>query len=244
MGDKFHDNQEVEEVLDTLSLTDFPTTQHQDHRNPPSPPPSPSPLPTEEYFEFFSGDLGDYPEDKMMSHAEDIIFCGKLVPINEQHHRQKPPPQRENNHHHRQPYLCRRSESMSEVKSPPASELVRTSRSLDYKKLHRNTSMSSEPPPEIGRDGSGKKPSSRWYVFFFGLVKVLPPEMDLQDMKNRQVRRTTSKTLVSSSESGDVGPVNRSGDHQKCSWRVLGFLSCKSSASAAVTTPLHHIPKV
>ncbi|KAI3701689.1 hypothetical protein L6452_26949 [Arctium lappa] len=238
MGDKIQDNnQELEEVLDTLSLTDFPTTQEdQHHRNPPSH--------TEEFFEFFRGDFDDFSQGKMMSNAEDIIFCGKLVPINEQHHhRKKPPQQKENHHHHRrqpyQPILCRRSESMSEVKTPPATGFVRTSRSLDYKKLHRNSSMSSEPAPEIKKSSS----SSRWYVFLFGLVKVPPPEMDLRDMKNRRVRRTTSKTVVS--ESGDVVPVNRSDDdQQKCSWRVLGFLSCKSSASAAVTTPLRYMPKV
>ncbi|KAI3729322.1 hypothetical protein L6452_17978 [Arctium lappa] len=220
MGDKIQDNnQELEEVLDTLSLTDFPTTQEdQHHRNPPSP--------TGEFFEFFRGDFDDY---SMMSNVEDIIFCGKLLPINEEHHhRKKPPQQKENHHHRRQPYqpiLCRRSESMSEVKTPPATGFVRTSRSLDYKKLHRNSSMSSEPAPEIKKFSS----SSRWYVFLFGLVKVPPPEMDLWDMKNRRLRRTTSKTAVS---------------EQKCSWRVLGFLSYKSSASAAVTTPLRYMPKV
>ncbi|KAI3496185.1 hypothetical protein L1887_38539 [Cichorium endivia] len=254
MGDKvINDNlqndqeTEAEAVLETLSLTDFPVTQDhgvssfQDQLSPPS-------SATGEFFEFFQGSLNDYSDDSMMSHAEDIIFCGKLIPIHEQRRHKKPPEQKEKSHRSKQqqqPTGCRRSESMTEVKSTPAIPVVRNSRSLDYKKLHRNSSMSSEPTPEILRDGSGKKSSSsRWYVLLFGLVKVPPPEMDLRDMKNRQVRRTPSKILFPSSESCDVLPVSGSDDYRKCSWKVLGFLSCKSAASTDATTPLRYMPKV
>ncbi|KAL4564294.1 hypothetical protein LXL04_028354 [Taraxacum kok-saghyz] len=247
MGEKIiHDNLEKDQEeteAETLSLTDFPVTKDlgvsslQDHRNPSS-------LATEEFFEFFNGGLSDYSDESMMSHAEDIIFCGKLIPIDEQRQTKPPPHQKENSrrrNQNQQPTNCRRSESMSEVKSTTASPLVRNSRSLDYKKLHRDSSMSSEPAAEILRDGSGKK---RWYVLLFGLVKVPPPEMDLRDMKNRQVRRTTSKTLFPATESGDALPVSQTDDCQKCSSRVLGFLSCKSSASTGATAPLRYMPKV
>ncbi|KAI3725129.1 hypothetical protein L1987_64905 [Smallanthus sonchifolius] len=225
--DNLIDDQETEAV-ETISLTDFPISQ-QDHTLSTLQ----EPASVEDFFEFFNEELCDNSEDKMMSHAEDIIFCGKLVPINDQ--RNKPPKQTE------KPVGCRRSrsESMAKVKTSP---LVRTSRSLDYKKLNRNSSMSSEPAGEISRDGSGKKSgSSRWYVLLFGLVKVPPSEMGFQDMKNRRIRRSSSKM---SSESVKVVPVTGSVDHRKCSWRVLGFLSCKSSSSAAVTPPVGYMSKV
>lgn len=238
---------EAEAEVETLSLTDFPVTQDlgvssfKDQRNPPS-------LATEEFFEFFREGLSDYSDKNMMSHAEDIIFCGKLIPIDEQRNPKNPPQQKEKSHRRKkqeQPPGCRRSESLSAVKSTTVSPPVRNSRSLDYKKLHRNSSMSSEPAPEIPREGSGKKPSSsRWYVLLFGLVKVPPPEMDLRDMKSRQIRRTPSKPLFPSSESCDALPVSQSDDSRRCSGRVLGFLSCKSSASTAATTPLRYMPKV
>lgn len=86
-NNNLQDDQETD-VLDTLSLTDFPVTQHHDHPNPPS-----SSV-AEDFFEFFRGGLSD---EKMMSNAEDIIFCGKLVPINQQH-RKNSPQQREKQH--------------------------------------------------------------------------------------------------------------------------------------------------
>ncbi|XP_076898781.1 uncharacterized protein LOC143552449 [Bidens hawaiensis] len=264
------DDQETEnetEAVETISLTDFPTAEDhdastvQDHRNPPSS------TATEDFFEFFGGGLSENSNDKMISHAEDIIFCGKLVPVNEQI-----PENTENNvnfssvsrkkdttptgyqrlRHNQpiQPVGCRRSrsDSMAGVKPAITSPPVRTSRSLDYKKLNRMSSMSSEPTTDISRDGSGKKTastSSRWYVLLFGLVKVPPSEMDIKDIKSRQVRRTGSKTPVfGPSESFKVIPVSQSVDHQKCSWKVLGFLSCKSSSGADVANPVGYMPKV
>nr|XP_043629506.1 uncharacterized protein LOC122600804 [Erigeron canadensis] len=258
MGDKNtninknKDDQETTEVLDTLSLTDFPITQLDDNvstiydEHQPNPPSSSA---TEDFFEFFQGDLSDFSEESMMSHAEDIIFCGKLVPINEQ--RQHTKPKRQSDKHHQRdqqvPIGCRRSRSepKSQAKRITTSSLVRNSHSLDYKKLNRNSSISSEPTSEIRRDGSSKKSSStRWYVLLFGLVKVPPQEMELRDIKNRQVRRIASKPVLVSPESSYAIPVSRNVDNRKCSWKVLGFLSCKSSSSAAVTTPLRYMPKV
>ncbi|XP_076949819.1 uncharacterized protein LOC143622607 [Bidens hawaiensis] len=206
MANNLHDDQE------TLSLTDFPQAVAQDHdssifkdnHNPSSSSNS------EDLFEFFN----DYSIDKMMSHAEDIIFCGKLLaPINQQR---------------------------SDVKTSVV-PLIRTSRSLGYKKLKRNSSMSSD----ISRDGSGKKSSSslRRHVVSHGLVNVRPKEMNIRDLKSRQLRMNTPKTSIASSESVDVLPVSWSVRHRKCSWKVLELLSCKSS-SAAVMTPLGYMAKV
>ncbi|XP_076883744.1 uncharacterized protein LOC143532628 [Bidens hawaiensis] len=287
------DDQETEtEAVETISLNDFPTAEDhdgstvQDHRN------SPPSTATEDFFEFFRGGLSENSNDKSMSHAEDIIFCGKLVPVNDQILRNESPSQtktkvtnkislitaelleeseNENTENsvnfssiprnrdtptgyhrlrHNQSVGCQRSwsDSMAGVKLATTSPPVRTSRSLDYKKLNQMSSMSSEPTTDISSDGSGKKTpssSSRWYVLLFGLVKVPPSEMDIKDIKNRQVRQTGSKTPVfGPSESFKVVPVSQSVDHRKCSWRILGFLSCKSSSSADVANPVGYMPKV
>ncbi|KAI3805529.1 hypothetical protein L1987_27986 [Smallanthus sonchifolius] len=206
---------------------------NQDHWNPSSP------TSAGDLFEFFRGGLSDYSEETMMAHAEDIIFHGKLVPINQQLHRKQPPEQSENHHRRNQHHPLGRRRSRSESRS---SSLVRNSRSLGYEKLKRNSSMWSEPPADITGDGSGKKSFSRRHVVLFGLMNVPPPEMDIRELKNRRVR--LNKMPIGSWESVDVVPVSRSFDHRKCSWKVLEFLSCKSSSSAAVTTPFNYNAKV
>lgn len=62
------ENEEQED--DTISLADFPLTpDQQDHPSPPE---------KFEVFEFSSD------PNSIMSHAEDIINCGKLIPFKEQ----------------------------------------------------------------------------------------------------------------------------------------------------------------
>ncbi|PWA99346.1 hypothetical protein CTI12_AA001010 [Artemisia annua] len=86
MGDKVNKNNNLQH---TLSLTDLALTQDHDQVRKISTSSSAS----EDFFEFFRGGL---KEEKMMSAAEDIIFCGKLVPINEQ---RKIQPQQSEKHH-------------------------------------------------------------------------------------------------------------------------------------------------
>ncbi|KAM0014155.1 hypothetical protein Hdeb2414_s0014g00428111 [Helianthus debilis subsp. tardiflorus] len=223
-----------QEAMETLSLKDFPVSP--DHQNPPTSSPADN-----DVFEFSKGGLSDDSEENMMSNAEDIIFCGKLVPINQQIHRKRPSQQRS----------CRRSrsESRSDVKNVTVSPLAaRNSRSVDYKKLRRYSSMSSDPPAEPSCTGSaagyGKNSgSSLRNVILYGLVNVPQPEMNVRDLKNRRVRLNTSKARSDLSETVDEFRVGRKVDNRKCSWRVLELLSCKSS-SAAVTMPLSYMAKV
>ncbi|KAD4179906.1 hypothetical protein E3N88_28497 [Mikania micrantha] len=212
----FHDNQESE----TLSLIDFTDPQY--HRNPSSS----SSSSADDVFDFFRRGLVDHPEENTMCHAEDIIICGKLVPINQQLHRQKPPQQTGNQYRINQqthPHGCRRSrsESRSDVKSTTTvSPLVTNSRSLNCK----------------------QSCSSRWHAVLYGLVNVRQPEMDIRDLKNRRFRRDVSKMTVDSPV--DVIPFSRSADRRKRSWRLLELLSCKSYATVAVTAPLCYTAKL
>ncbi|KAI3715157.1 hypothetical protein L6452_22127 [Arctium lappa] len=237
MGVNDDHDQELES-LDTLSLTDFPLTDDgdssfQDHH--------PRNTPSEDLFEFFDGGFGHYSEEHRMSHAEDIIFAGKLIPINDIQPQHEIPRTQNQTRKQKQIHRRRRSESMRELKSttnnPTVSRLVRNSHSLDYKKLNRNSKFNYEPTAEIHRNFLGNKTtSSRWSDLMFGSVKV-PTEMDLRDIRSRQIIQNTSKSLFPSVDGGDGYSVNRIGDHRKTSWGVLGILSCKSSGSVAVTMP-------
>ncbi|KAL1816205.1 hypothetical protein ACET3Z_018779 [Daucus carota] len=194
----------------------------------------PSQAETNEVFEFSS-----YPSSTM-SHAEDIINCGKLIPFKEQDHKSQ-------NLYGRR---CR-SEPLPEFKisgrqSNTTNMKMRNSRSLDYQKLSRDSSTSSGSPdshrnnsPGLSRfDGSSTRiPKPRWYILMFGIVKF-PTEMDLQDIKNRQVHRTPSKSLFPSIEVAKKPPANK-----KSSWGVLKVLSCRGDASLSVTAPLACMPQ-
>lgn len=243
MDNKFvfqYDQQEEEE--ETISLSNFPSTPDereddeyrkelstfQDLR---------SPSDQTDLFEFFS-DLNS----NNMSHAEDIIFCGKLmIPFKEQY--QSPPfiyqntPKRPTPTHNKlQNFHRRRSESLSELKRSSPFNIntqirMRNSRSLDdYQKLSRTSSMSSD-SPEIHRNTSSARGSARfdgnvkitkhkWYFILFGNARF-PPEMDLQDIKNRQVRRTPFQSV-------EVGKKGKS------YWGVIKVLSCRDDASVHV----------
>ncbi|XP_076892996.1 uncharacterized protein LOC143544899 [Bidens hawaiensis] len=217
-----YDHQEVLDALDTLSLTDYPLTEDPYsgyNQNPQSPPTS------EDLFEFCNGTSDVLSDTHRMSHAEDMFSGGKLVPINDIQitTRKRSKVKR---------IRRRRSESMHELKSTnnniaSGKKLVRNSYSLDYKKLNRNSRLNHEP---TANNLSNKTSSSRWSDLVFGPLKG-PSEMDLQDIRNRQVVNT-SKAVESS---------NRfSGYHRKASWEVLGILSCKSSSSVEVNMPLSY----
>lgn len=246
---RYQDQEKAEqEEDDTISLADFPMApDQQDHSSPPE---------KIDVFEFSSA------PNSTMCHAEDIINCGKLILFKEQD--QSPSlnlPQCHKSpvmHDHASESLYnrrRRSESLTELKisacrSNSTNSMrginMRTSRSLDYQKLSRNSSLSSDSPDYRNNSrGSSrfdantiKMPKPRWYIFMFGSVKF-PPEINLQDIKNRQLHRTTSKSLFPNFEVVKKPPTNR-----KRSWGVLKVLSCRDDASVHVTAPLACVPRV
>ncbi|KAL2502271.1 hypothetical protein Fot_36119 [Forsythia ovata] len=242
----------TEEAEEALSLCDFPLnvdeseskdfSKIQDRRSSSEP---------SDFFEFFSDVSSD------MSHAEDIIFCGKLVPYKEQ--------TLSNYHIHNslstdynslKGFNTRRCESMSDqnTRSHETKMLMRNSRSLDYRKLRRNSSlgMKSE-DSEIQRSSSKSSTKSdvpgskllkpRWYILMFGLVKF-PPEMDLQDIKNRQIRRNIPGTVFPAVETGGKVPVSRNERRNSWGQDLLRVLSCKDHASVAVTASIDSVRQV
>lgn len=247
----FQYQEEEEEEEDTISLSDFTLTP--DHHTDSTTQLSAvsqnvrSQLKQSEVFEFSS----DH-HSNTLSHAEDIIYCGKLVPFNYQDDQLSPSNNSATNinHHKRHNFEQRRSESLPDLKAAAQStstykNRMRSSRSLDNQKLSRNSSMSSDSPDARNHKGSYrfdgtsiKIPKPRWYIIMFGSLRF-PPEMDLRDIKNRQVHGTGAVPLFPSLEVVKKVPVNR-----KCTWEVLKVLSCRDDVSVHVTTSHLRLPRV
>lgn len=234
-----------EEEEEALSLRDLPlnvekhnstatTTTTKDHREP-----------STELFEFLTSTSYD------VSPAENIIFGGKLIPLNHQNTLLSPP-------EYISPRIRARSESLSAIQGSklnrPSNSTVahrdnagpmRTSRSLDYRKLSRGPTTGHSTPeysspakttakPETASSGSGKSVRPRWYVIMFGMVKF-PPEIELKDIKSRQTRRNIPPVMFPS-------PANRRSCRSRSpspspSWRFLNALSCKEPTCVAATAP-------
>ncbi|KAK1414060.1 hypothetical protein QVD17_29798 [Tagetes erecta] len=228
-----NDDQQELDSPDTLSLKDYHGSEDERHLNPSFS------TTDQELFEFCNARSSEWiiEQQHRMSHAEDMFSKGKLIPINDQKQDQKQSNETCNKKHiHR-----RRSESMHELKTTThkatTSQLVRNSYSLDYKKLNRNSRSNYD--SEIHRNNlSTKTSSSRWSDLVFAPLKG-PPEMDLRDIRNRQIVNT-SKSLFPTVDSSDRFAVSRVGCHRKTSWGVLGILSCKSSGSVGVSLPLSY----
>ena len=242
-----HDDQLAEEAEEALSLCDLPLDL--DANNNPGNDHLQKILHAQsrrssseadpEFFEF----LSDLSLD--MCPADDIIFCGKLIPSKQQ----------PLSFQTREDYLLggksknhvlrKRSESLSELRSSlltrsdstkNSTTLLRNSRSLDYQKLHRsnmerNPSTRSVEKSEVSPIKAVKP---RWYIFMFGMVKF-PPEMELKDIKSRQFRRSSSVMFPMVEDGSKRFSGNRSSG-KGFSWSLLKALSCRDHTSVAVTT--------
>lgn len=203
-----------------------------------------------EFFEFLSDNSSEY-----MCAAEDIIFCGKLVPFKEPYSH---PIQNPVENKRRLSPVRRRCESLSELRSSinrsnsaKARGLMRNSRSLDYRKLERlSASQKPSSGSEIDRnpsvrsvDKAGdsmallKKAAAkpRWYQLMFGVVKP-PAGMELRDIKSRQIRLNPPITMFPTpvDAGGNKVPANGSLNKSSCGL-LLKVLSCKDPTSVAVT---------
>ncbi|KAG6410544.1 hypothetical protein SASPL_128605 [Salvia splendens] len=170
-----------------------------------------------EFFEF----LHDFSSE--MTNAEDIIFRGKLMPY------QNPHPQILKSH------SADDASRLSRIHRRGGSSLSAAARSrlatkAEAADIHRNSSKSS-----AKSEGSSKvKP--RWFVMMFGPLK-LQPEMDLRDIKSRQVRRNTGRLFA-----GIDGGGGRSDRRSFWGVDLLKVLSCKNHASVAVTASIGLVP--
>ncbi|KAL1534037.1 hypothetical protein AAHA92_31441 [Salvia divinorum] len=195
----------------------------------------------------FSNDLSS----DSLSHAEDIIHCGKLMPYKQQ------------------PSLLDDQALISPSNSPEFSpspryckslpprsnsyantRLMRSSRSLDRKNLRRNSSRVVKPEASdihrglVKSEGSKAWWKPRWYDLTFGFVKF-PPEMDLRDMRIRQSRRNPGGITFTAATGGDRTPENRSDRRSSWGHDFLRVLSCKNHpGSVAVTASIGLLPQL
>ena len=239
-----HDDQ-AEETEEALSLCDLPldldtNNNPQNHLQKILPAQSrrASSESAPEFFEF----LNDLSSE--MCPADDIIFCGKLIPLKEQHVSYQIRKDYRFGEKRKNHVLLKRSESLSELRSNsiPRSNsttnttLLRNSRSLDYQKLRRYD-MERNPSTrsvEKSKVLPKKAVKPRWYVFMSGMVKF-PPEMELKDIKSRQFRRSSSVMFPMVEDGSKKFSGNRSSG-KGFSWSLLKALSCRDHTSVAVTT--------
>ncbi|KAF9613889.1 hypothetical protein IFM89_012437 [Coptis chinensis] len=214
----------------------------------------------QELFEFFNA-----VSTGTLSSAEDIVFCGKVFPY------RSPPLSNITNKTTqciedqrldipRKSFLHRKSGSLNDVQRSQSStkeRLTRSTKSLDYGKLHRNSSSKLTRTDSLvqsdERISSGtcfgkckfseqRTPSARprRRVLMFGLVKA-PTEMELKDIRNRQSRRMPSP-LFPAFDGEETVSVKRVGG--KGTWRLLRVLSCKGEANGVITASLSCTPQV
>ncbi|KAL0339969.1 UNVERIFIED_CONTAM: hypothetical protein Sradi_4513700 [Sesamum radiatum] len=253
-----------EEEEEALSLCDFPLNdsdaQLQDSSKDQDRQDSSSHSQPSDFFEFFKVVHSDD-----MSHAEDIISCGRLIVS----YKEQQPPRFDHrflitspsSDEHLMSSSRRYCESLPELNptrsngrsstSSPRLISSRSSCSLDSRKLRWNSSLvikKSDVGQDIHRsfskgsmkfDGFKGSPKPRWCPLIFGPVKF-PPEMDLRDIKSRQIRRSPG-SMFPAVESGDRTPASR-----RTSWGgdLLRALSCKKHASVAVTASIGLVPQV
>ncbi|CAH8322465.1 unnamed protein product [Eruca vesicaria subsp. sativa] len=186
-----------------------------------------------ELFEFLTSTSND------CSPAENIIFGGKIIPLNYQNAILSSP-------EYIRPRISTRSESLSAIQGnklihPVARDNarpIRISRSLDHRNLTRGDASPtrSKTKPETVSSGNKKSIKPRWYVIMFGMVKFTP-ETELRNIKSRQVRRSVPPVMFPSP--ADRRPRRTRGSSSPSpSWRLLNALSCKEPTSVAATAPL------
>ncbi|KAL5699221.1 hypothetical protein ACHQM5_030156 [Ranunculus cassubicifolius] len=201
-------------------------------------------------FEFYTS----ITKTEHMRPADDIIFGGKLLPYKSPNSF-TPTSNKTSRFDERQRrnILHRKSESLNSLQRSQSSakeRLARSSHSLNYRKLHRDSST-----PKISRSTSrndgvsavttscfGKTDSSKpkWRVLAFGFMGT-PTEMELKDIRNRQSRRSPATLFPSfDGEERDSGRK----DEEKGSWKLLRVLSCKGEANGVITEALTCIRQV
>ncbi|KAF8084808.1 hypothetical protein N665_0699s0022 [Sinapis alba] len=192
-----------------------------------------------ELFEFLTSTSND------CSPAENIIFGGKIIPLNYQNAILSSP-------EYIRPRVTTSSESLSTIQANKLNRHVardnagpmRISRSLDHRNLTRGSATvrgnasptKSTTKPETVSFGNRKSVKPRWYVIMFGMVKFTP-ETELRNIKSRQIRRNVSPVMFPSPADRRTRR-SRGPSSPSPSWRFLNALSCKEPTSVAATTPL------
>ncbi|XP_012857212.1 PREDICTED: uncharacterized protein LOC105976523 [Erythranthe guttata] len=225
---KFEDEktQKEEEEDEALSLCDLPLNsgeppadridstnfKTQDYKRRSSSEPS-------EFFEFFHGFVSDEISD-----ADDIIFRGKILPYYCKSKNRQP---RTHNNHHGGGHIHRHQILIKSLSADDANytndddrlprryfELTTTPNTHRRREATSDTHRSSSKISSAAKSEGWKVISkSKWIgLMMFGPVKI-QQEMDLRDMKNRQIRRPNTGSMFA----GGKVPA-RGNERRRNSW--------------------------
>lgn len=206
----------------------------------------------QDLFEFFSEDFtssSSYPKDN-------IIFCGKLITLD--HGKEQ---KSENTIKAKE--AKKTSSSTFPWKSSYSFNKLRSfSVKMQREKSYRTRKTFPEISPEkkcvdkydfpMKEASLARSPTkSRWNLFAFGVARY-PMEMELNDIKTRQIKLSDTKLSRSlksptkTSRSDDRRELGeRSGKREKGWWGLLNILGCRSyHANAMVKASLGWIPSV
>lgn len=253
--EEYEDEEEAEEALSLSDLPDLPNQPtSNDHDDTALARSSSQP---QDFFEFFTDN--NFSSDHVMCSADDIIFCGKLVPFREypylspnpisknpsaEDHNQEGDDEKERKQRGKAAAILglrSRSESSSNLHSPRTTILTRNSRSLDYRKLQRSFPSVSNSPEMVDTNSSAKsfrksadalakRPATRpRWAVLMFGMAKFPAEMELEDIKTRRLRRNPATTSLFNIPA----ETRRS---KGSSWKFLNALSCKDHNSVAVTS--------
>ncbi|KAK9283391.1 hypothetical protein L1049_011633 [Liquidambar formosana] len=186
----------------------------------------------EEFFEFFSEDI-----TALTRPAENIIFCGKLIPYKQPVSEKTHQPQDNNTEKHP------KTRSLFRWKSRSSSNKSKASRAdgVDSKPQKVSDSKSLTLPTSEKYNISVQKVNiltsptkSRWHLLLFGLMR-LPTEMELSDIKNRHHRQNPSPTtmMFRSFDAGEEVTVGKK-SRGKGLWRLIRALGCTTTHANAV----------
>ena len=184
----------------------------------------------DDFFGFFSEEFTTSTTHSTTTTADNIIFCGKLIPF-------KDPPQKGNNP---QSNIQKGTLLPWRSNSRPTSKAVTCSDGSFNKgqgaKGAKSTNFTYE-YSSIGKVSLMRSTTkSRWFLFMFGMSRLSNTEMELRDIRSRQSRSRSRRTMFAAApENVEEMKIERS-RNCKGLWRVLRSISvglgCRSSKLA------------
>lgn len=190
----------------------------------------------DELFEFFSEEFTT-SSSPTLANAENIIFCGKLIPF-------KGPPQYdpknlESNTTSKRSNIQKKGAFVpnSFGKENPTFSRAMKNKGQGEEGLNLKSSFSCD-YASMGKVSLVRSATeSRWFLFMFGMSRLSTNEMQLRDIRNRQSRRAPA-TMFPAPEHGENEVVNKTKGRRNCKgmWKFLRSISlvlgCRSSKIA------------
>ncbi|XP_061347019.1 uncharacterized protein LOC133292612 [Gastrolobium bilobum] len=136
----------------------------------------------DDFFEFFSE---EFTTSSTHATAENIIFCGKLIPFKDH------------------PHVHNRGKSLSDIQEAVTISTHDGGGSFKKGQEAKGSKSFACDYTSIGKVSLMRSTTkSRWFLFMFGMSKLSTTEMELRDIRNRQSRRVPA-TMFPAPEQGE-----------------------------------------